>query len=409
MSTLITQDWLTRPATQAVMQALEAQGGEGCARFVGGAVRDAVMGRPVSDIDIATVLLPEVVVAALQAAGLKAIPTGLAHGTITAVSEHRPYEITTLRQDVSTDGRRATVAYTDDWSADARRRDFRLNALYADAAGQVFDPTGEGVADARGGRIVFVGDPVTRIREDYLRILRFFRFFAWFGQGQPDGPGLAACAAEVAGMACLSAERVQSELLKLLSAPDPVPAVMAMQGAGVLQQILPGAVAGPGFVEGARFSADPVVRLMLLLPAQADGVAQMTAGLRLANAVRDRLVRAAAVAPDLAKTLDDDAALRRLLYRHGQRAVADALVRQWAETPQQRGAVERLMALARDWPIPPLPVSGRDVARLGLAPGPLVGQVLSQFETDWMAEDFPTGGHAERLRALVAALGSAPG
>ncbi|RYG09534.1 MAG: CCA tRNA nucleotidyltransferase, partial [Caulobacteraceae bacterium] len=189
MTRLTDQNWLTDPATRAVMGALEAAGGPDCARFVGGCVRNALMGYPIDDIDIATTLRPEETDRAIRAAGLKAVPTGIAHGTVTAVAQRRPFEITTLRRDVETDGRKATVAFTDDWAEDASRRDFRLNALYADASGQVFDPTGAGVADAAGGRIVFVGDPRTRIREDYLRILRFFRFFAWYGRGEMDRAG----------------------------------------------------------------------------------------------------------------------------------------------------------------------------------------------------------------------------
>ena len=185
--------WMTAPATRAVLDALTAAGGPEAARFVGGCVRDTLSGHPVGDIDIATALTPDQVIAALKAAGLKAVPTGVDHGTVTAVSQGKPFEVTTLRRDVETDGRRAVVAFTDDWAEDAQRRDFRLNALYADAEGRLFDPTGEGVADAKAGRIVFIGDAETRIREDALRILRFFRFQAWFGKGEPDGPSLAAC------------------------------------------------------------------------------------------------------------------------------------------------------------------------------------------------------------------------
>ena len=233
------QPWLEAAATRAVIAALEAAGGPGCARFVGGCVRNALIGQPVEDVDIATTLRPEETERAIRAAGLKAVPTGLAHGTVTAISGREPFEITTLRRDVSTDGRNATVAFTDDWAEDAGRRDFRLNALYADAGGQVFDPTGEGVADALAGRVVFVGDPATRIREDYLRILRFFRFFAWYGAGEPDPAGLAACAALAPGMSRLSAERVSKELTRLLAAPDPRAAVTAMAATGVLARILP--------------------------------------------------------------------------------------------------------------------------------------------------------------------------
>ncbi|MDZ4362775.1 CCA tRNA nucleotidyltransferase, partial [Brevundimonas sp.] len=286
------QAWLTDPATRAVMQALTAAGGPDCARFVGGCVRNALIERPVDDIDIATRLLPQDVMAALAEAGLRAVPTGLAHGTVTAVSGGKGFEITTLRRDVSTDGRNATVAFTDDWAEDAARRDFRLNALYADADGTVFDPTGQGVADALAGRIVFVGDPHTRIREDYLRILRFFRFMAWYGRGQPDAAALTACADLASGMGRLSVERVSKELLKLLAAPDPVASVQAMAQAGVLAVILPEARLDDRFAAMTGITEDAVLRLSVLLPADAEAASQVAARLRMPNAVRDRLAAA---------------------------------------------------------------------------------------------------------------------
>lgn len=287
------QDWLTAPATRAVLDALEAAGGPDCVRFVGGCVRNALMGQTVDDLDLATRLLPEATMAALQKAGLKVVPTGIAHGTVTAVSKGRPYEITTLRRDVSTDGRNATVAFTDDWAEDAARRDFRLNALYADAQGRVFDPTGQGVEDAREGRIVFVGEPETRIREDYLRILRFFRFFAWYGRGEPDTAGLAACADLSEGMVRLSAERVSKELLKLLAAPDPRPAVRAMSETGVLARLLPEADQPAAFEVMVGLTGDPVLRLSALLSSDQPKVEAAAKRLRLPNAMRDRLLAAA--------------------------------------------------------------------------------------------------------------------
>ena len=192
-ATLGQRPWMTAPETVAVFDALEAAGGADCARYVGGCVRNSLIGQPVNDIDIATRLTPEQVTAALKAAGLKAVPTGIEYGTVTAVSGGKPFEITTLRRDVATDGRRAVVAFTDDWARDAERRDFTLNSLYASRDGAIFDPTGQGVADARAGRIAFVGEPEERVREDYLRILRFFRFFAWYGHGPADAAALAAC------------------------------------------------------------------------------------------------------------------------------------------------------------------------------------------------------------------------
>ena len=237
--TLPVQAWTTHPATVRVMDALARAGGEDAARFVGGCVRNALLRRPVADIDIATVLTPDAVAAALQAAGIKAVPTGLAHGTVTAVVDGRPFEITTLRRDVETDGRHAVVAFTADWGEDAARRDFTMNALYADLEGQVFDPTGEGLGDLRNGAVRFVGDPAARITEDALRILRFFRFHALYGRGRADAAALAACAEGRDLIARLSIERIAKELLGLFGAEDPRPAVRLMAGAGVLGLTLP--------------------------------------------------------------------------------------------------------------------------------------------------------------------------
>lgn len=394
------QPWLKASATRAVMAALEAAGGPGCARFVGGCVRNSLIGRPVADIDIATTLKPEETDRAIRAAGLKAVPTGIAHGTVTAVAERQPFEITSLRRDVSTDGRKATVSFTDDWADDAARRDFRLNALYADASGEVFDPTGEGVADALAGRIIFVGDPETRIREDFLRILRFFRFHAWYGRGEPDPAALAACRDLAPGMVRLSAERVSSELMKLLSAPDPRQAMTSMADAGVLAQILPEGRLTSLFDAAVEQGGDPVVLLMLMLPPD-EGVARSAATrLRLSNAVRDRLAAAAGAYPAVDLAMSDREA-RAVLYRLGAPAFSDAVHRRWAEAPGRADEAGRLLALAGTWARPCLPVGGRDLARMGIQPGPETGRLLKAFEEGWIADDFPATGHAARLAALV--------
>lgn len=394
------QPWLTSAATQAVFAALEAAGGPDCARFVGGSVRNALLGQAVADIDIATTLEPEAAFAAIRKAGLKAVPTGLAHGTVTAVSGHKPYEITTLRRDVTTDGRKATVTFTDDWSEDAARRDFRLNALYADLTGRIYDPTGEGVEDALAGRVIFVGDPVTRIREDYLRILRFFRFYAWYGRDVPDAAAMTACAAEVDGLVRLSAERVSAELMKLLAAPDPRRAVQAMAATGVLARILPEALAGTGFQRLCDMTTDPVLRLAGLVPVDTDGLRALAGRLRLSNAVRDRLAAGAAAATAVQPDMSDRAA-RAAVYRLGTRAVQDALTRKRAAMTTDPTDDDRLTALISGWTPPTLPVGGRDLARLGLAAGPETGRLLKAFEAGWIADDFPTDGHEARLRALV--------
>ncbi|MBU1346689.1 MAG: CCA tRNA nucleotidyltransferase [Alphaproteobacteria bacterium] len=391
------QAWLTSSATRAVLDALEQAGGAGCVRFVGGCVRNALVGRPIDDIDLATRLKPEDVMAALQAAKIKVAPTGLAHGTVTAVSQKRPYEITTLRRDVQTDGRRAVVAFTDDWAEDAARRDFRLNALYADRSGAIFDPTGQGVADARAGRVVFVGDPNRRIEEDYLRILRFFRFFAWYGRSDPDADGLAACAAHAEGLSRLSAERVSKELLKLLAAPDPRPAVRAMRDAGVLDRLIPAEAPLEAFEAIASLSDDPVLRLSALLPDDPAAVAEIARALRLPRAMETRLAAAAEGPVDPAA---GERALRALIYRSGARAARDRVLRGSA---LRRGAdADAALSLIDTWPCPRLPVGGREVTKLGISPGPEHGRILKAFEAEWIADDFPDHGHQDRLRRLAA-------
>ena len=392
--------WMTSAATRAVFAALEAAGGPDCARFVGGSVRNALLGQAVDDIDIATILEPQAAFDAIRAAGLKAVATGLAHGTVTAVSGHRPYEITTLRRDVTTDGRNATVAFTGDWGEDAARRDFRLNALYADLTGRIFDPTGAGVDDALAGRVIFVGDPVTRIREDYLRILRFFRFYAWYGRDVPDAAAMAACAAEVGGLGRLSAERVSKELMKLLAAPDPRRAVAAMEATGVLARILPEADAGAPFQRLCAMNRDPVLRLAALVPADAALLRGLAGRLRLSNAVRDRLVAGAEASKTVQPDMSDRAA-RAAIYRLGAEAVQDALVRQRAAGAGATADDGRLDVLITGWTPPVLPVGGRDLARLGVAPGPETGRLLKAFEAGWIADDFPADGHEARLRALL--------
>lgn len=402
MTVLKDQPWLEASSTRAVMAALEAASGPGCARFVGGCVRNALMGRPIEDVDIATVLRPEETERALRVAGLKAVPTGIAHGTVTAVAERTPYEITTLRRDVTTDGRNATVAFTNDWAEDAARRDFRLNALYADGAGEVFDPTGAGVADAEAGRIVFVGDPATRIREDFLRILRFFRFYAWYGRGAIDAEGLAACRALASGMTRLSAERVSSELIKLLSAADPVRALEAMAEAGVLAQVLPDAVLSADFKALAKASPDPTLRLMMLLPPNSALLRTIASTLRLPNATRDRMLAGAEAVPAVRLTMTDREA-RAALYRLGAQPVSDAVQLAAARFPAEGDAARRLLDVAAAWERPKLPIGGKEIAALGIAPGPETGRLLQAFETEWIADDFPTQGHDKRLAALAAA------
>ena len=418
MSTAVHQltgaDWITDPATLAVLDALEAAGGAGCVRFVGGCVRNAIMGRPVADIDLATLLEPVQVTAALEAAGLKAVPTGVEHGTVTAVSGGRGFEITTLRRDVETDGRRAVVAFTTDWAADAARRDFTLNALYADREGRVFDPTGEGLAAAQAGRIVFVGEADQRIREDHLRILRFFRFLARYGRGEPDPAALAACAARADSLATLPAERVLKELLSLLAAEDPRPAVRLMAATGVLPRVLPGAgdlsrLDGLCEVEAAEGAGpDPLLRLGALFPETPAEVAREAERLRLSGAQRDRLIAAAGREPDLDSWMSPRQ-LRRALHILGASVVQDRLRIAWARDPRGAAADDwrRLLAEAEAWSPRSLGVSGADVVAAGAAPGPRVGEVLRELEAWWMDEDFPSDRAVlqDRLAAILRGLG----
>lgn len=390
--------WLTAAATRKVIAALEAEGGPYVARFVGGCVRNSLMGRPVEDVDIATRLEPQSVMAALQAAGLKAVPTGLEHGTVTAVADGQPFEITTLRRDVTTDGRRATVAFTTDWAEDAGRRDFHINALYADGTGQVFDPTGQGLADIAARRVVFVGDSGRRIREDRLRILRFFRFHAWYGVGAPDDAGLAACVEEAGGLGELSAERVSKELLKLLAASDPVPTVEVMALTGILERLLPEAGTLEAFRAMAAVTGDPLLRLSSLLPGSAEALDAAARGLRLSNREMARLQ--GLIGPKLNLETLEDRQVRALVYREGRQAAGDRLVQALSRKPELRDRYDALTGLVQTWPVPRLPVGGREVAALGVAPGPETGALLKAFEADWIAGDFPATGHVERLTAL---------
>ena len=362
---------------------------------VGGCVRNALVGRPIDDLDIATTLTPERVTRALKAASIRPVPTGIDHGTVTAVSNHVPHEITTLRRDVSTDGRRATVAFTDDWCEDAQRRDFTLNALYARRDGSIFDPTGHGVADARAGRIVFVGEPEKRLVEDHLRNLRFFRFHAWFGQGAPDAEALAAITRLKDQVAKLAAERISSELLKLLAADDPRAAMALMAETGVLEVIIPGPVnlerlGGLVEIESEQlFETDAVLRLAALLPDDQLAAGKLAERLRLSNADRDRIVAALAPTPVL-KSWMSPREIRREVYRSGVAAFRDRAKLAWAASPRTATTMQwrGMIALAEGWSPPVLPLTGQEIINAGVPKGPLVGQVMREVEDWWIDHDF---------------------
>jgi poly(A) polymerase/tRNA nucleotidyltransferase (CCA-adding enzyme) len=390
------RDWplLKDTALRAVLAALDGEGRS--TRIVGGAVRDALLGRAVVDADLATVFPPDEVTARAEGAGLKAVPTGIAHGTVTVVAEGRPFEVTTLRRDVATDGRRAVVHFTTDWAADAARRDFTMNALYCDIAGDILDPLG-GLGDLRAGRIRFIGSAEDRIREDYLRILRFFRFFAWYGSGRPDAEGLKACAKLKRGLATLSAERVWAELKRLFAAPDPTRALLWMRTTETLQKALPeswGIDALHRVVAAERaegWSPDPLLRLEAIIPPHRARIDALSARLRLSNAEAGRLrAWADAPEPDPALSADD---LVRVLYRKGTQGVLDRLRHGLAREAEAghthaRDDLRRLIRFAEAWERPAFPVTGKDLVAAGMPPGPEVGRRLKALEERWVESGF---------------------
>jgi poly(A) polymerase len=368
--------WMSEATVRRLLSALNGAGI--ASRFVGGCVRNWLIERPIDDIDVAVDKPPERVTHALEAAGIKVVPTGLSHGTVTAVIEQRPIEITTLRRDVETDGRRAIVAFTDDWRTDAARRDFTFNALYADADGTIYDYF-NGRADLSAGRVRFIGNPDQRIAEDRLRVLRFFRFHAWFGRPPLDGPGFDACRRNAVGLRGLSGERVRKELLRLLAAPAPAEALEAMVEAGALDHWLP-EYAGPAQLVGliAREDRpDPLRRLAAVLASTADATA---IGKRLKLSTQETLRLQVMLEP-----LPDNARnFRALLYRLGPTLFVDRLLLAGEALGDWRAGLD----LARSWMPPVLPVSGADALRLGLKPGPAVGKLLEAVERWWIDGGF---------------------
>ncbi len=399
------QDWLQAAGTRAVMQALHAREGDGkgqgpWALFVGGCVRNALLGRAVTDIDIATVLTPEAVMAALEAAGIKAVPTGLDHGTVTAVTaDGCSYEITTLRRDVETDGRHARVAYTDDWAEDAARRDFTMNTLLADSAGRVYDPTGQGLADLKARKIVFVGDPARRIEEDYLRILRFFRFHAQYGVGDPDPAALAACRAAAGRIKDLSRERVTQEFLKLLSVHDPAPTLESMIAHDVMADP-PGGDYDPAALarlcalqaENDAFSID--TRLFLLAADQSS----LDRYLVLTKAQEKQQMVFAQILSTI--TAADEKTIKILIYHYGNESALQGVL---LHAARDNGALASDITWMKSWQAPVLPVTGDDVLKAGVVPGPVVGEILGKVEAFWLAQDMQPDRAAclEKIATLI--------
>ena len=395
--------WMSAPETKAVFAALVE------ARFVGGAVRNAILGVGVSDIDIAVPMPPAETVTRLSAAGIRTIPTGIEHGTVTAVTGHHAFEVTSLRRDIDTDGRHATIAFTDDWAEDAARRDFTINALYATAEGEIFDYD-TGVEDLIAGRVRFMGDAATRIAEDYLRILRLFRLHAWYGKGEIDEAALRASAAAKDRLATLSAERIAKEMLRLLEAMRPAPVLRMMAATGILSLVL------PGELDMARlerlceqdaenqYEPDAILRLAALLKSgDGDDVAERW---KLSNAARARLVAALADGTRIASHLKAPD-VRRLLYQLGPDTFRDRVRLAWAVAPRSQPALawRMLLAMADSWDRPQFPLTGRDVMAAGVPEGAGVGKVLAALEAEWAGSDFTLDEPSlrEKLASLVKA------
>ncbi len=384
--TLDAGKWRARPGMARLLDALG--GGEGLTRYVGGAVRDELLELDVNDIDLATRLRPDDVFARLEAARIKAVPTGIEHGTITAIANGQPVEVTSLRRDVATDGRRATIAYTDDWQEDAARRDFTINALSADpVSGELFDYFG-GLADLAERRVRFIGAPLERISEDHLRILRFFRFHARFGRGAPDRPALDACSERANDLMALSRERIADELLKLLGLPAPAPTVRIMLDHGILRPVLP-EIASAEVLDAliaaeatAGFVPDALRRLAALLPRDAAVAEQVGARLKLSNKARKRLASAA--------VSDVSADPRALAYRIGNACAADRLL--LAGRPAEAAQIAI-------WTAPRLPLGGGTLIARGLPKGPAVAHTLRRIEQRWVDQGFPAGAALEQIVA----------
>jgi poly(A) polymerase len=374
--------WQNWTGMSQLLAALGA--GEGETRYVGGCVRDSLLGLEVSDVDLATRLPPDEVIERLRKAGIKPVPTGIDHGTVTAVLRDHTIEVTTLRRDVATDGRRATIAYTGDWEEDAARRDFTINALSVDPASlEIFDYFG-GLPDLEERRVRFIGDPLTRIAEDHLRILRFFRFHARFGAGEPDRASLDACTARANDLMALSRERIADELLKLLALPDPTPTVALMIARGIFRPVLPEITSADGLRELVRREAaagvppEPARRLAALLPPDPDLAASLSARLRLSNRMIKRIVAAAEREP----RVKEEPAI--LAYRIGKDEAVDRLLLS-DEAPEEAAVI---VASLQDWNRPRLPIGGGDLIAMGLKPGPIVARTLQAVEREWAERGF---------------------
>jgi poly(A) polymerase len=376
--------FLKRQGIKRLLKALDAR--QGTARFVGGAVRDLLLDVPHEDLDLATTLAPDEVIRRLESKGIKAVPTGIDHGTITAVSSGTVVEVTTLRSDVSTDGRRATVAFTSDWSQDAGRRDFTINALYADPhSGELFDYFG-GLDDLKDRTVRFIGEPLQRIAEDHLRILRYFRFHARYGHGEPDAHALEACTARANDLMALSRERIADELMKLLALDDPTPTVGLMLERGILNPVIP-EIGNSRSLEAlvaaeraAGIEPDPLRRLAALLPREPQNSERIAARLKLSNKAKKRIFVAADPSP-----ISDP---RALAYRLSPEGAIDRLL---------LGGRSDDAASIKGWKPPRLPIGGGDLIARGVPQGPEVARTLRRIEDSWEAAGFPKGRAFDQL------------
>lgn len=411
MTSIADQSWFAAPALRRVFTLLNADGGE--VRVVGGAVRNSLMGLPAGDIDMATTLTPDVVTERAKSSHIRVIPTGIEHGTVTLLIDDTPFEVTTLRRDVETDGRHAQVAFGTDWAVDAARRDLTINALYATADGTVVDLVG-GLKDIETRTVRFIGDAGTRIEEDTLRILRFFRFFALYGAGRPDADGLRASARAKGKISTLSAERIWTEMRKLLSAKDPGRALLWMRQAGVLTAVLPetekwGIDTIPALIAtetALGFEVNPLLRLAAIVPPDGERLAQMSTRLKMSRG-EAACLQTYANAP-VVTDATADLVLDRLLYRNGAAGIVMRLKIALANARQsvgeneaamrKAGALQRLLDRALAWTQPQFPLSGADALAKGIPPGPRVGKLLASLEQEWLDANFTLNREALLLR-----------
>lgn len=413
------EPWIIAPSTMRVMDALTVKGAD--VRFVGGCVRDAIAKRPIKDIDIATPDEPTKVIELLRAAGIRSEPTGIDHGTVTAICDGATFEITTLRKDVETHGRRAVVAFTDDWIVDSSRRDFTINAMSANRDGDVFDYH-NGIKDLAYGHIRFIGSADARISEDYLRIMRFFRFYGHYGRPACDQSAFQACRKYAEKLSDISSERIRDELLKIIMASDAADIFVLMREAHVLDVILPDATAigrlrAAGWltdrgliIDGMK--PDPIRQLGAVLGPTSD-VSMMSSRLRLSNRESHRLSNMAELAPQFANTMDEFA-IRKLIHSHGAEAVQDAAILAWASRlaevarlpADETAARLKQLEMAFSWTAPELPVKGADAQTLGLTRGPKIGRMLKAVEDWWAEGDFKADRDAclEKLKTEISQI-----